>query len=313
MKKTIVVALGGNAILAKGQKPSISGQFSNVKKAISQILPLFKDHNLIITHGNGPQVGNIMIRVEEALGKAYTLPLEVCVAESEGEIGYIIDQCLLNAIHEKGVNASVATLLTQVVVDKNDGAFREPTKPVGPFYSKKQADSLKRKGLPVVLDAGRGYRRVVPSPKPEKIIESAIIRKLVKQNTIVIAAGGGGIPVIEEKNIYKGVEAVIDKDLASSCLAKSARANTLLILTGVDSVKLNYKKRSEKSISKMDINTAIEYMKEGHFPPGSMGPKIQAAIDFLENGGDEVIITSPENAEKAVRGNAGTHIVKEIK
>jgi carbamate kinase len=184
---------------------------------------------------------------------------------------------------------------------------------VGPFYSKKHADSLKRKGLPVVLDAGRGYRRVVASPKPEKIIESSIIRKLVKQNTIVIAAGGGGIPVIEEKNIYKGVEAVIDKDLASSCLAKSVRANILLILTGVDSVKLNYKKRSEKSISKMDINTAIEYMKEGHFPPGSMGPKIQAAIDFLENGGDEVIITSPENAEKSVRGTIGTHIVRELK
>ncbi|MBD3260000.1 carbamate kinase [Candidatus Woesearchaeota archaeon] len=313
MRKTVVVALGGNAILAKKQKPSISSQFANVKTAIKHILPLFKECNLIVTHGNGPQVGNIMIRVEEALGKAYNLPLEVCVAESEGEIGYIIDQCLLNALHEKKIKAGVATLLTQVVVDKNDSAFQEPTKPVGPFYSKKQADALKRKGLPVIFDSGRGYRRVVPSPKPLRIIESPVIRKLIKQRTIVIAAGGGGIPVIEENGQHKGVEAVIDKDLASSCLAKSVKANILLILTGVDSVKLNFKKRSQKNIDRMDIQTAIEYMKEGHFPPGSMGPKIQAAIDFLESGGEEVIITSPENAEKAFAGKKGTSIVKVIK
>jgi len=313
MKKTMVIALGGNAILAKKQKQGISDQFANVKKAIKRILPLYKTHNLVMTHGNGPQVGNILIRVEEALGKAYKLPLDVCVAESEGEIGYIIDQCLLNALHDSKIQAGVATLLTQVLVDKSDSAFNEPTKPIGPFYKKSQARLMEKKGLPVISDSGRGYRRVVASPRPKRILEASVIRKLIKQNTIVIAAGGGGIPVIEENGNYKGVEAVIDKDRASSCLAKSMKANIFLILTGVDRVKLNYGKKTEKSISKMDINLALEYMKEGHFPPGSMGPKIQAAIDFLENGGEKVIITSPENAKKALDGKQGTHIVRQFK
>ncbi|MCK4669870.1 MAG: carbamate kinase [Nanoarchaeota archaeon] len=310
MKKTLVVALGGNAILSKGQKPTISSQFQNVKKAIKHILPLYKKYNLVITHGNGPQVGNILIRVEQALGKAYKLPLEVCVAESEGEIGYIIDQSLLNAMHGKKIKAGVATLLTQVLVDKKDPAFKRPTKPVGPFYTKRQANILKKKRLPVMFDAGRGYRRVVASPKPIKIIEVPIIQKLLKQNIIVVAAGGGGIPVIKEKGKYKGVEAVIDKDFASCCLAKCLKADILLILTGVDKVKLDYGRKNEKSINKMDAKLAEEYMEKGHFPPGSMGPKIQAAINFVKHGGKKAIITSPRNAENALKGRQGTHITR---
>lgn len=313
MKKTMVVALGGNAILSKGQEPSISTQFRNVRKAVGHILPLYKRYNLVLTHGNGPQVGNILIRVEEALGKAYPLPLDVCVAESEGEIGYIIGQTLFNQI-EKGKSSPrirTAALLTQVVVDRKDPAFRNPTKPVGPFYSKKEAQSLKKKGMKVVFDAGRGYRRVVPSPKPLRIIEAPVVKRLLAQKVIVIAAGGGGIPVVKAKGRYKGVEAVIDKDPASCCLAKDVGAEILLILTNVDKVKLNYGKKGQQSIDRMDIRQARRYMEEGHFPPGSMGPKIQAAIDFARSGKDKkAIITSPANAEKALQGRQGTHITR---
>lgn len=308
--KKILIALGGNAILKKGEKPSISNQFENTEKALSHIVNIIKRNKVVITHGNGPQVGNILIRVEEALKEAYPIPLEVCVAESQGEMGYMIEQTLINLFKKHRISKPVVSILTQVLVDKKDPAFRKPTKPIGPFYTKKQGEVLKRKGLTIVEDAGRGYRRVVPSPKPIKIIEAKVIEKLLNQKIIVIAAGGGGIPVCKKYNELQGIEAVIDKDLASSCLAKTIKADTLINLTGINKVALNYGKKTQINLSKMTLKEAKKYLKQGHFPPGSMGPKIQAAIEFLTKGGKRVIITSPEKLEKALKGKDGTLITK---
>ena len=300
----LVIALGGNALLKKGEKPSISLQLKNVNAAVRNTVPVIRKFPAAITFGNGPQVGNIMIQVEEALGKAYPVPLYVAVAESQGEIGYMIEQALLNSRLKK----PVVSMLTQVLVSSDDKAFKNPTKPIGPFYSKKQASLLEKRGMAVKKVIG-GYRRVVPSPKPVEIIESGIIRKLVK-SAVVIAAGGGGIPVYRKGSRLKGIDAVIDKDLASACLAISIKADTMLILTGVDCAYLNYQKRSHIPINKMNTKEAKQFLAEGHFPEGSMGPKVQAAINFLENGGKRVIITSPEKIRQAMEGKAGTLITR---
>ena len=311
MPEIIVIALGGNAIMPKGEKASIKNQFKNTEKAVENIAKLAqKSPRIVLTHGNGPQVGNILIRVEESLGKAYSIPLEVAVAESEGEIGYILGQALRNEFAKKGISKPIVSILTQVLVDKNDPMFRKPTKFVGPFYSEKQAVLLKKKGLKVKKDSNRGWRRVVPSPKPLKIVEVKIIKKLVEQKVIVIAAGGGGIPVYKSKNILKGIEAVIDKDLASACLATSIKAGSLIILTGVKKVYLNYSKKNQKPIKKMNVKQAKKFLSEGHFPEGSMGPKIRASINFLEGGGKKVLITSPKYLLKALKGKEGTWLTK---
>lgn len=311
MKKEVyIIALGGNALIQRDKKTTIKSQFQTLRRSLIHLIPLIKKHRIVIVFGNGPQIGNILIRVEEAYGKAYSLPLEVCVAESEGEIGYMIEQVLRNIMQEHKLhNTPVVNILTQVVVNKKDPAFKKPTKPIGPFYTLKQASDIVNKGYKVINDAGRGYRRVVPSPKPEYIVEAKTIKKLIK-DTIVIAAGGGGIPVYKSGNKLRGIEAVIDKDLASSCLAKSIKANNLIILTGVDRVYLNFNKKNKKGIKKMNIKEAKKYQEEGHFLPGSMGPKIEAAIDFLENGGKKVIITSPNKLHKALKRKAGTIISK---
>ncbi len=305
--KTIVVALGGNAILKKGDKPNISKQFFNTQKALNYITGCIRNYRVVLTHGNGPQVGNILIRVEEALGKAYSLPLEICVAESEGEMGYLIQQTLRNILAKKNIRKPVVTLLTQVLIDKRDKSFKNPTKFIGPFYDEKQANLLREKGLKIKKDSNRGYRRVVPSPKPLKIVENNVIKGLLKNN-IVIAAGGGGIPVYKKNNVLHGVEAVIDKDLASYVLARDVKAEYLFILTGVDNVYLNYGKRSQIPLKKIKTKDLKKYYKEGHFPEGSMGPKVEATIKFLENGGKKVIITTPKLLEKAIKGEAGTII-----
>ena len=304
----LVIALGGNAILKRGEEATIAKQFSNTRKAMHSLIPLIKKHSVVITHGNGPQVGNIMIRVEEALGKAYKIPLEVAVAESEGEMGYMIEQCLQNELQSHNIKKPVVSILTQVVVDKADGAFKKPTKPIGPYYSKKHADALKRKGFHFVKIAD-SYRRVVPSPRPKKIVESDAIKKLL-DSTIVIAAGGGGIPVFMAGKSLRGIEAVIDKDLASACLAKNIKADMLIMLTDIRKVALNYKKKNQKNLDKLTINEAKQYLKGGHFPVGSMGPKIEAAIDFLEHGGKKAIITTPGTLAKAMRERDGTVIKK---
>lgn len=306
----IVIALGGNAIIKKGETQTYSNLINNIKKTCKQIIPIIKNNKILISHGNGSEVGFLLLQNEIAKKKVPAMPLDVLGAESQALIGYIFEEQLRNSLIEHKINKPVVNIITETLVDKNDKAFKNPTKPIGPFYNKKQANELKKKGFTVIWDAGRGYRRVVPSPLPLKIIEKDIIEKLVKNKIIVIAAGGGGIPVYFEKNKLKGAEAVIDKDLASQVLANDINAELLLILTGVSHVYLNYLKKNQKVIRKMTIKQAKQYLKEGHFLEGSMKPKIQAAINFLQKGGKKVIITDSNNVMKALNNKAGTHIIK---
>ncbi len=310
-KRTIVVALGGNALLKKNEKLTVNGQMKAMTSAMNSLVPLFrKRDNIVITHGSGPQVGNLLLQNEMAKREISPSPLYVLDAEIEGGIGYMLAQSLLNVLKKRNLKRPVVTVVTQVLVDRNDPMFKKPTKPIGPFYSKEEADVFRRNGFYVVEDAGRGYRRVVASPKPIEIIESKSIKSLCESGTIVIAAGGGGIPVYKTRDEIHGVAAVIDKDLASSCLANGIGAEMLLILTGVGSVCLHYGTSREKRIKRMNVKDAKKYLKEGHFPEGSMGPKIEAAIDFLSKGGKKVIITSPEKISDAVNGESGTEITR---
>ncbi len=308
-KEVIIVALGGNALIDKKYGKDIKFQHKTIRKAIKNISGLFGKYKIIITFGNGFQVGELLLQNEIAKGRVPVSPLDILDAETQGEIGYLIEQSIMNELQRKRLKIPVIAVLTQVLVDKRDKAFKKPSKPIGSFYTLKEAAKLVQKGYDLVEDSGRGYRRVVPSPMPIKIIEDFLIKKLVNY-AIVIAAGGGGIPVYKRVGKLIGAEAVVDKDLASSCLARSVDADTLLILTGVNQVSLNYGKIDQRDLRKLSINEAETYLEEKHFPKGSMGPKIMAAIDFLKNGGKKVIITSPALAEKALRGDAGTLITK---
>jgi carbamate kinase len=309
MKKA-VIALGGNAIAATG-KEDIHEQFANTRKSLAGIVELIQEgYNLAITHGNGPQVGNALLRVERTVQDIPGLPLGVIVADTEGGMGYMIEQCLQNKLYLLGINRNVVTIVTQVIVDPDDPSIRNPTKFIGPFYTKQQAENLAINFNWVIKeDSGRGYRRVVPSPSPQRIVNHRIIKKLVDQGIIVITAGGGGIPVyVEIDGTLEGVDAVIDKDLASAVLANDIKAETLVILTNVENVFLNYNKPNRVKLEKLTIKSAERYLKEGHFPAGSMKPKIDAAIRFLKSGGEEVIITSLDRARQAISGTAGTKI-----
>jgi len=310
MDKEIVIALGGNALIKEGEKGTIPQQYENVKSALKDIVKLIKDeYKIVITHGNGPQVGAIIIRSECALDKTYEIPLSAAVAQSQGEIGTIITEALNNELKSKGIKKDVVTVLTHVICDKNDSSIKNPTKPIGPFYD--SPSTFKWRGISFVEDAGRGYRRVVPSPKPLKIVERDVINDLVEKGFIVIAAGGGGIPVyLDENGQLQNIEGVIDKDLASSVLANSIGADQLIILTYVEKVALNFNKPNQKWLDKMTVKEAKKYLKEGQFQPGSMGPKIEAAIKFLEKGEKRVIITSINKLSKSLKENAGTLITK---
>jgi carbamate kinase len=311
MKKA-VIALGGNAISTTG-KEDIHDQFTNTRKSLGGVVELIQEgFNLALTHGNGPQVGNALLRVEKTAEEIPALPLGVIVADTEGGMGYMIEQSLQNRLHRLGLPRKVVTIVTQVVVDPDDPSIANPTKFVGPFYTKKQAENLKKFfGWIVRKDAHRGYRRVVPSPIPHRIVNRKIIQQLVDQGVIVITAGGGGIPVYTESDgTLEGVDAVIDKDRASAVLANDIDARTLLILTNVEHVFINYNKPDQKKLERMTVSEAKTYLEQGHFPPGNMGPKIEAAIMFIGNGGAEVIITSPDKAKQALWGYAGTKIVK---
>jgi carbamate kinase len=312
-KKTVVVALGGNAITREFEEGSIAQQFENTRKSLRSVVELLlRGNRIIITHGNGPQVGNYLVRVEESRHLVPPLPLGVIVADLEGGMGYMIEQCLQNKLIQRGIKKPVVTILTQMLVDQDDPSILNPTKFVGPFYQKERVKELQEKrGWNMKEDPGRGYRRVVPSPIPREIIEKDIIKNLVKQDIIVIAAGGGGIPVYrEESGWLEGVDGVIDKDLAAAVLARDVEADALLILTAVDRVAINYRKPDQKYLSHMTIAEARKYMVQGHFPKGSMGPKIEAAIHFLEEGGERVIITSIDNAVEAVVREGGTVLTK---
>ena len=314
MNKTAVLALGGNAIIKAGEKGTITQQFANTRESLSGIVELIKrGYHLSITHGNGPQVGNLL-RQQEAGEKEGIpqLPLGVLNAATEGTMGYMIEQSLQNKLHKSGIKKRVITIISQVVVDKNDPSMLNPTKFVGStYYTAQQAEELHQKlGWILKEDSGKGFRRVVPSPYPIQIIPAATIKELVDRGEIVIAVGGGGIPIyIEEDGTYEGVDAVIDKDFASSLLALEIKADLFVILTGVEKVAINYGKENQQDLDRMTVAEAKRYFAEKQFPAGSMGPKIQAAIDFLERGGSEVLITSIERIVDAFEGKTGTRIV----
>jgi carbamate kinase len=314
--RTAVIALGGNAIIKEGQEGNIYQQFANTRESLAGIVELIRlGYNIIITHGNGPQVGNYLIRVESAAHKVPRVPLGVCVAGTEGDMGYMIEQSLQNRLHREGIDRQVVTILTQVLVNQNDPAMQNPAKFVGPFLKEKDLPRLREETDWVIKeDPGRGYRRVVPSPIPLAVVESVVIKKLVKDGIIVIACGGGGIPVYYmDGYILEGVDAVIDKDRASAVLATEVGAEIFVMLTGENAVYLNYKTPVQVTLSRFNISQAKEYLVAGHFPAGSMGPKIEAAIQFLEAGGKKVIITSPELVVQALEGKAGSRIIPDGK
>lgn len=305
--------MGGNAITKKGEEDTIARQFANTRESLRGIVELIRDgYNLAITHGNGPQVGNAIFRVELARGKAPVLPLGICVADTEGGMGYMIEQSLQNRLKKERIRRDVVTIVTQVIVDKDDSSIKEPTKFIGQFYTRQEAKRLARqRGWVMKEDRAKMWRRVVPSPVPLEIVEKKTVKNLVEKGVIVIAAGGGGIPVYVEKNgALEGMDAVIDKDRASAILARDIGAEWLLILTDVEKVALHFGTLLQIDLDKLTVEEAKKYQKERHFPPGSMGPKIEAAIQFLESGGKEVIITSISKAYDAVKKKtAGTRIV----
>ena len=309
--KTIVVALGGNAITRQDEKGTIFQQFVNTRTSLEGVSELIKmGHRVLITHGNGPQVGNELIRVEESKHLVPTLPLGILVADTQGGMGYMIEQCLQNLLHDRGITRQVTCIVTQTLVDKNDPALKNPTKFVGPYYHAEDVERLhESRGWILKKDAARGWRRVVPSPQPVQIIEKNIIRSLLDNDIAVIAAGGGGIPVyLEDNGWLEGVDAVIDKDLASAVMANNIGAEELMILTSVERVAIHFGTPEQQFLDHLTMDEATQYLREGHFPPGSMGPKIQAAINFLTSGGKKVIITSIEKSLEAIFGHTGTVI-----
>jgi carbamate kinase len=311
-KKTAVIALGGNAITQPGVEDTIANQFQHTRDSLDGVVELIRDgYNLVVSHGNGPQVGNALLRIELARGKAPVLPLGVCVADTEGGMGYMIQQSLQNRLQDEGLARPVITIITQVLVDPNDPDVADPSKYIGQFYSEDEAKIFSEtRGWQMKKDANRGWRRVVPSPMPLRTIEASTIESLVNAGSVIIAAGGGGIPVFVDKRRWlEGIDAVIDKDLASAVLAKEIGASTLSILTSVDAVAINFGRPDQKNLGQVTLGEIKQFYADGHFPPGSMGPKILAAIKFLEEGGEVVTITSFENAGKALRGEAGTRIV----
>lgn len=312
-KKTAVVALGGNAISPKGEADTIANQFRNTRKSRKAIIKLIQDgYNLAITHGNGPQVGNALLRVEAAEGRAPIIPLGVCVADTEGGMGYMIEQSLQNALIDLNIEKEVVTLATQIIVDADDPAISNPQKFVGGWYTEQEIKALSKKfGWSIKEIKGKGWRRVVPSPTPKKIINRNTIKNLVQSGIVVIAAGGGGIPVyIDEKNHYEGVDAVIDKDMASSVLAKDISAEELFILTDVNQVAINWGLENEKKLAKISVDELQKYYDVGQFPAGSMGPKVKAALNFIHSGGKQVIITSLDSVKNDLPCDKITLITK---
>ena len=312
-KKTAVVVLGGNAIIRRGQEGNIAQQFANTQKALEEVMELIKrDYRLVITHGNGPQVGNLFLMVESTRDFIPELPLGVCVADTQSQIGYMIQQSLKNLLIREGYERSVITVITQVVVDERDPYLKTPKKPIGPFYSEEKAREIEQVyKWKVVGDSERGYRIVVPSPEPVRIVELEIIRSLLEKDVNVIAAGGGGIPVVvEADNTYEGIDAVVEKDLTAGVLARDIQADLFVILTGVDRVAINFNTPEEETFDQLNIVQALTYFEQGQFPHSTMGPKIKAAIDFLKTGNGDVIITSVNKMIEALDGKNGTRIVR---
>jgi carbamate kinase len=311
MKRKVLVALGGNAILKHKEKGTVDEQFENIRITCKHLVRIIKDgYKIAITHGNGPQVGDILLKNEHSKNILPPMPLDVCGAQSQGMIGYMLQQSMANELKKIGLNTSVVSFITQTIVDKNDLAFKNPTKPIGHFHTALEAEKLREDpGWIMIEDSGRGYRRVVPSPQPKDIVEKDDIRMLFEHGAIVIAAGGGGVPVVTKaRGILEGVIAVIDKDLSAQILASHIGAEILLMLTDVDRISLNYGKANQKALDNITSIEAKQYLQEGHFAPGSMAPKVKAAIRFLEAGGERAVISSLEMGRKALMSMAGTTI-----
>ncbi len=311
MTKRAVIALGGNALIKPGQKGTIYEQFANTRETVKSIVKIIKDGwDVVLTHGNGPQVGAILLQNQAGRDLVPPMPLGICVAESQGLIGYMIQQCLSNALRKEGIKKDVVTIITQVLVDDNDPAFENPTKPIGPYFDEKQALKLLKDGYQMTKQKN-GWRIVVPSPDPKAIVEADVIKNLLDSGVIVIAAGGGGMPVVERKGWgLDGREAVVDKDLSAERLAEDIGANVLLILTDVPYVYLNYGSERQRALKEVKLEEIKKYYEDGHFPAGSMGPKVLAAIRFLENGGERAIIADIDHAWEALKGETGTHITR---
>ena len=310
--KTLVIAIGGNSLITNAQHMSVPDQYAAVVKTVHHITDLLEQrHRIVITHGNGPQVGFILLRSEHSRGILHQVPLDSIVADTQGALGYQIQQALENEFHRRGLKKSAVTVVTQTLVNRDDAAFASPGKPIGEFYTREQAeDRMRVEKWTMMEDAGRGWRRVVASPIPVRIIESEVVRHLVKAGYVVIAAGGGGIPVVaDEKGILRGVAAVIDKDLASAVLAKEIGADMLVISTAVEKVCLNFGTPGQRALDSMTVAEARRYMAEGHFKPGSMLPKIEACVQFVTNSGHEALITCPEALPAALDGHTGTRLV----
>jgi len=310
MDRLDVIALGGNAILPAGKAGTITEQVAITQTAMTEIAGLVSSgRQVVVTHGNGPIVGNIVIRNEAMKATIPPMPLDVCGADSQGGIGYMIQQTLRNVLREEGRDNEVVSLITQVRVNENDPAFHNPVKPIGPFYTKEEASRLtKERGWKIVADARKGYRRVVPSPYPIEIVEIEVVKTLVRHGAVVITVGGGGIPVVFKDGRYEGVEAVIDKDLASSLLARKLGAERLIIITNIDAVYVDFGKPTARALPALTLDEVKTLLRQGQFAPGSMESKVQAAIEFLESGGRSVIITQPGDLLDAVAGRKGTTI-----
>lgn len=309
-----VVAFGGNALLRPEDRGTQEEQIARAKQAARWLAEIVRrGYRLIVVHGNGPQVGNILVQAEEASTKIPPQSLDVCVAQTEGSIGFLLQQAIRNRLEAIGAAGEVATVLTEVEVDANDVAFKRPTKPIGPFFTRYRAEALERDlGWTMREDAGRGWRHVVPSPRPLRILNLQTIRYMLEGASVVIAAGGGGIPVVRGRDAqWRGIEAVIDKDFASALLAAELRADLFLILTGVPQVALDFGRPTQRDVARLTVAEAQQHLAAGQFPDGSMGPKIEAAIQFVGTTGRNVIITDIEHVREAVEGNAGTAVVGE--
>ena len=313
MAKTALVAVGGNSLIRAGEKGTIAEQLANTRRTAVAIVGLIRlGYRLVITHGNGPQVGAQLLRSERASDVAYGQTLDVCGAASQGEIGYLLAQSLRNELAAQSIEVPVVSLVTQTLVSADDPAMQHPSKPIGPFYSKADAEDKRRQlGWSIVEDAARGYRRVVPSPEPVEIVELDAIRSLVEKGALVVSVGGGGVPVVSDHGELHGVEAVIDKDRASALLAAELGVDWFVISTDTDYVYLNYKKPGQTPLTLVTAEEMKKHLLDGHFPPGNMGPKVESVLRFLESGGREAVITSFEHLCEAVMGSAGTHIVRD--
>ena len=307
----MLIAVGGNSLIRAGEKGTIVEQMANAKRTAAAIVGLIRDgYHLVVTHGNGPQVGAQLLRSERAADQVPGQTLDVCGAASQGEIGYLLSQSLLDELASAGLQVPVVSLVTQTIVSSSDPAMKHPSKPIGPFYSRAQAEERRRLlGWEIVEDAARGYRRVVPSPQPIEIVELEVIRSLVSQGVLVVACGGGGIPVVRVNGGLRGVEAVIDKDRASALLASQLGVDIFAISTDTDYVYLDYKKPTQRPLTRVSACELKAHYNAGQFPPGNMGPKVESALYFLRAGGREVVITSYDHLCEAIAGRTGTHIV----